>query len=146
LLPDHTLYVVPAPWRWLLLVVQGAAALGFLFALRQTSMRHFLGIAGESPLQSAEEEPLVTDGAYAYVRHPLYAFGLLWMWCSPVLTVNLLTVNIIFSLYLYIGSWHEEQRLAQQFGAAYRDYQQRVGRFIPRFPRRSSHSRTTAIE
>jgi protein-S-isoprenylcysteine O-methyltransferase Ste14 len=48
------------------------------------------------------------------------------------MTVNLLAVYGLFSLYLYIGSFHEEHRLIKQFGSAYRAYQERVGRFLPR--------------
>jgi protein-S-isoprenylcysteine O-methyltransferase Ste14 len=47
------------------------------------------------------------------------------------MTVNLLTVYGLFSLYLYVGSFHEEHRLLQQFGPAYRAYKERVGRFLP---------------
>lgn len=139
-LPDRVLYAVPAPWSWLMLAGQVSGAYMLLAALRQTNLAWFLGTAqvqasAADAAAEAEQDPLVTSGYYAYVRHPLYTAGLLMMWLSPVMTLNWLTVYAIFSLYMYIASFHEEQRLVQQFGAAYREYQQQVGRFFPRLPR-----------
>jgi protein-S-isoprenylcysteine O-methyltransferase Ste14 len=65
------------------------------------------------------------------VRHPLYFFGLLFLWLTPVMTINLLTTYLLFTLYFYIGSFFEERRLRAEFGPAYRQYQQRVPRLIP---------------
>jgi hypothetical protein len=48
------------------------------------------------------------------------------------MTVNLLTVYILITLYFYVGSFHEERRLLAEFSDAYRDYQQQVPRLIPR--------------
>lgn len=137
LLPDKPLYSVPAPWRWLMLAGQMLATLAALVILRQTSLGHFMGTAQTRPFSEGGEDPLITSGSYAYVRHPLYAAALPMMWLSPSMSVNWLTVYGIFSLYMYIGSFHEEYRLARQFGPAYRAYQQRVGRFLPRRIRRS---------
>jgi protein-S-isoprenylcysteine O-methyltransferase Ste14 len=139
-LPDQVLYVVPAPWAWLMLAGQVGGAYMLLSALRQTNLAWFLGTAqvqepADDATTEARQDPLVTSGYYAYVRHPLYTAGLLMMWLSPVMTLNWLTVYVVFSLYMYIASFHEEQRLVQQFGAAYREYQQRVGRFLPRLSR-----------
>jgi protein-S-isoprenylcysteine O-methyltransferase Ste14 len=47
------------------------------------------------------------------------------------MSVNLLTTYVVFTLYFYFGSIHEEKRLLAEFGVAYRDYQQRVPRLIP---------------
>jgi protein-S-isoprenylcysteine O-methyltransferase Ste14 len=47
------------------------------------------------------------------------------------MSVNLLTVYILFTIYFYVGSIHEETRLLAEFGANYRDYQQRVPRLLP---------------
>jgi protein-S-isoprenylcysteine O-methyltransferase Ste14 len=151
-LPDHTLYVAPAPWRWLLLAGQGVAVLGVLAALRQTDMAHFLGVRQLRNPTPAAESPLTVRGFYASVRHPTYTFGLLALWLSPLMTANLLTVYLFWSLYMYLGSFHEERRLLQEFGEAYRTYQQQVPRLIPRLPRRrgrltmSRHKEHRSIE
>ena len=130
-LPDQTLYVVPAPWRWLMIGGQAYAVAGLVRALRQTGISHFLGLSQLAAAQPAETGPLQVSGFYRCVRHPLYSFGLLFIWLTPAMTVNLLTVNVAMSIYLYIGSIHEEHRLRLEFGAAYEDYQRRVPRLIP---------------
>lgn len=132
-LPDQTLYVVPAPWRWLMVVGQLLAVGGLVATLMQTDVWHFVGLA-QLVRDDPTEEPssLQVDGFYRWVRHPLYTFSLLLIWLTPAMTVNLLTTYSLFTLYFYIGSIHEEHRLRAKFGDAYRQYQQEVPRLIPR--------------
>lgn len=131
LLPDQLLYVVPAPWRWLLVTGQLLALAGLGLAFLQTHPLHFLGLAqlwaGE-PQQSGQ---LVVNGFYYWVRHPIYFFSLVLLWLSPAMTINLLIVYVLFTLYFYIGSIYEERRLVVEFGPAYRAYQRCVPRMIP---------------
>ncbi len=134
LLPDQILYVVPSPWRWLMVACQVLALTGLGIALLQTDPWHFLGLAqlfSERP-QKESNGSLVVKGLYCWVRHPLYFFSLLFLWPTPVMTVNLLTAYLLFTLYFYVGSIHEERRLVAEFGQAYRAYQQQVPRLIPR--------------
>jgi protein-S-isoprenylcysteine O-methyltransferase Ste14 len=138
LLPDQVLYIVPAPWAWLLLLGQLGGVVGMYAALRQTDMQHFLGLRQlRNPDPPQAESPLTVRGFYAYVRHPVYTFGLLVLWLTPAMTANLLLVNLFWSLYMYLGSFHEERRLIREFGQTYRDYQRQVPRLFPRLPLRS---------
>lgn len=132
-LPDQTLYVTPAPWRWLMIAGQLLAVGGLVATLRQTDVWHFVGLA-QLVRDDTTEEPssLQVDGFYRWVRHPLYTFSLLLIWLTPAMTINLLTTYILFTLYFYIGSIHEEYRLIAEFGEAYRRYQQEVPRLLPR--------------
>jgi protein-S-isoprenylcysteine O-methyltransferase Ste14 len=59
-------------------------------------------------------------------------FGILFIWLTPAMTMNLLTLYVLTTLYFVVGSVHEEHRLLDEFGAAYRDYQRQVPRLIPR--------------
>lgn len=134
-LPDRTLYVVPAPWRWLMVAGQCIALVSLIATLLQTDLGQFVGLTQltqDSPTQRTPS--LQTDGFYGWVRHPLYTFSLLFIWLSPAMTVNLLSTYVLFTLYFYIGSIHEEHRLLAEFGDDYRAYQQRVPRLIPRIP------------
>lgn len=131
-LPDQMLYVVSTPWRWLMVGGQLLGLAGLAGALLQTSPLHFLGLAQLVTDQPAETESLEVSGFYCYVRHPLYSFSLIFIWLTPAMTVNLLTTYALFTLYFYLGSIHEEQRLLDEFGPAYADYQQQVPRLIPR--------------
>ena len=48
------------------------------------------------------------------------------------MTVNLLTFNLLATVYFYAGALHEERSLQEEFGEAYRAYRQHVPMFIPR--------------
>ncbi|MBE7551989.1 MAG: isoprenylcysteine carboxylmethyltransferase family protein [Anaerolineales bacterium] len=130
-LPTQTLYIVPAPWRWLMVGGQLLALAGLAVALLQTGLFHFLGLAQVVAERPAESGTLNLGGFYGWVRHPLYFFSLMFLWLTPIMTSNLLTAYFLFTLYFYLGSFFEERRLIAEFGSAYRDYQQRVPRLIP---------------
>lgn len=131
LLPDYTLYVVPSPWRWLMIGGQLLAMLGALISLLQTGLFHFIGLTQLIAERPRESGSLNLGGFYAYVRHPLYTFGIIVLWLMPVMTTNTLTTFILFTLYFYFGSMYEERRLISQFGPAYQTYRQHVPRLIP---------------
>ncbi len=135
LLPDQILYRIPAPWRYLTLATQALAALAILVGILQTGALVFLGIRqllepGDPRLSPAPEK-LVTNGLYRRVRHPLYTASFLILWLVPVMTWNVLALNLGFSIYMLVGTIFEEQKLVQQFGEAYLEYRQRTPRIIP---------------
>ena len=53
------------------------------------------------------------------------------MLLTPFMTVNLLIVYLLTTVYLFLGSLHWETRLVAQFGDEYREYQKKVHRIIP---------------
>ena len=128
-LPDRTLYAAAWPWSALLLAGQILSALALLGALRQTGISYFLGLAQPG---SASKSRLVTDGFYCHLRNPLFFFGALFLWLSPVMTENLLAFNILATIYFYIGARHEERSLREEFGQEYEDYRTQVPMFLPR--------------
>lgn len=132
LLPDRVLYIAPSPWRWLLLAGQFLALLGLGVAALQTDVWRFLGLSQLLGKQPSGSGSLQISGFYCWVRHPLYLFSLLLIWLTPAMTVNLLTMYLLFTLYFYIGTFFEERRLLAEYGPAYQDYQRRVPRLIPR--------------
>jgi protein-S-isoprenylcysteine O-methyltransferase Ste14 len=135
ILPDRTLYIVPSPWSWLMVGGQLVGVAGLTGAVLQTGALRFVGLTQPFAPDPADEGPLQVRGLYCYVRHPIYAFSLLVLWLTPLMSVNLLAVYLLTSLYFYLGSLHEEYRLLEQFGEAYRHYQQRVPQLIPRYGR-----------
>lgn len=134
-LPDSILYTLPSPWLWLALLGQLIAAVGIAYGLWLTNIWHFLGVC---QLLGMPEDgrlncrpPLVVSGMYRWVRHPLYFWGLVFIWLTPQMTVNRLALFATLSVYLYVGTFFEERRLVAEFGDAYRAYQRQVPRLIP---------------
>lgn len=131
LLPDKTLYLVPSPWRWGMVAIQFLALVAAGLTLLQTDVWRFLGLSQALRSGPLEAETLQVVGAYQWSRHPLYLFSLTILWLSPMMTVNQLTLYIVFSVYFYIGATFEEDKLAHNFGDIYRAYQKTVPKLIP---------------
>jgi protein-S-isoprenylcysteine O-methyltransferase Ste14 len=74
----------------------------------------------------------VTSVFYCHIRNPLFFFAALFLWLSPIMTLNLLAFNILATVYFYIGARHEERSLTEEFGQEYEAYKKRVPMFLPR--------------
>ncbi len=129
--PGEVLYSVPSPWRWIMVFGQILAALALGKTLLEAGALRFLGIVPDDGEGEGADE-LIVQGVYCRVRNPLFLLALILLWLSPVMTENLLVLYLIATVYFYLGSIHEERMLAEKFGDAYRDYQRRVPRIVPR--------------
>lgn len=132
LLPDRRIYAIPLPWVLLTTGLQILSALGLLAGVGQTGAVTFLGLdALLRPRQPAQPARLVTDGLYRWVRHPLYTCGLVFLWCTPVMSWNVLALVLAFSLYFVLGALLEERKLLVEFGDVYAQYRRRTPFLIP---------------
>lgn len=127
-LPGEPLWRAP---RWLV-VLPLTAAVGLtwvnvrfdhpgLFGLRQ---------AWEQGREPTPERLLVV-GPYRFVRHPLMACLLAFLWVHPVLPPGLALLSGGLTAYIILGVTLEERDLLRRFGSAYADYRRRVPRFVP---------------
>jgi protein-S-isoprenylcysteine O-methyltransferase Ste14 len=117
--------------RWLVAVPLAAAAslvlvnLRFdhagLFGLRQAW-------AGECP---EPPEKLIIAGPYRYVRHPLMACLLAFLWTQPTMATTLALLDGGMTLYIFIGLFFEERDLAARFHPEYAAYRRRVPALVP---------------
>ncbi|MEL4305343.1 isoprenylcysteine carboxylmethyltransferase family protein [Methanococcoides sp. LMO-2] len=128
--PGRVLYIVPSPWRWVMVAGQLIAAVVAPRAFRDSPPRFKLHLQLSTP-DTPESEPLNIRGIYRWIRDPFLLSGLVIIWLTPFMTVNLLIVYVITTIYFYIGSVHVEKRLISQFGDEYLEYQKKVHRFIP---------------
>ncbi|MCB2102683.1 MAG: isoprenylcysteine carboxylmethyltransferase family protein [Rhodobacterales bacterium] len=81
-------------------------------------------------LPPVEDEPLRLDGPHRYVRHPLYAGGVLIL--VGRVHDDLSAATAVFGcLYLWIGTLFEERRLLRLYGDAYARYRARVPAVLP---------------
>jgi hypothetical protein len=77
--------------------------------------------------------PFTVTGPYRWVRHPLYLSMILMIWSCPNLTIDRLLFNVLWTLWIVIGSIFEERDLIAEFGDRYREYQKQVPMLIPRY-------------
>jgi protein-S-isoprenylcysteine O-methyltransferase Ste14 len=98
----------------------------------QHKLIRFLGLRLQTDAEA--EAPLQTGGFYRWVRHPIYFGALLVVWGLAQSPLGLATACWA-TLYTLVGTLFEERDLAAKYGAAYRDFQQRVPMLIP-WPRR----------
>lgn len=85
-------------------------------------------------LRARRQQQLITTGPYGWVRHPLYAIGLLLLCPGVCLLFRswlVLTTPITMAIVMRWVIPKEEQTLLQYFGDAYRSYQERVPMFLP---------------
>jgi len=85
--------------------------------------------------QARKQNRLVTDGLYAYVRHPQYTGLLLGLFGEGVIhwpTVFSVTVYPVIVIAYVMLALREEKKVLAEFGQEYRDYAARVPRFFPR--------------
>jgi protein-S-isoprenylcysteine O-methyltransferase Ste14 len=129
-LPDRVLYQIPAPWVYLSLTGQFAAVAVLIIGVLQTGVLSFVGL--KQLFEGIERSSqLVTRGLYRWVRHPLYTAGLLFIWLTPVMSQNTLVVVIAATVYIIVGAFYEERKLAREFGPAYTEYKANTPMLIP---------------
>lgn len=76
---------------------------------------------------------LVTQGIYAYIRHPMYSslLALNWGICLKRPELGAIAVALLVSLALYLTARNEERENCDFFGTSYRDYLKRSKMFVP---------------
>jgi protein-S-isoprenylcysteine O-methyltransferase Ste14 len=129
ILPDQLVYQVPAPWNILMLGGQIFAAIMLFVAFLHTDSLSFVGL--RQLFETGKSSQLVTRGLYRIVRHPLYTFGLLFIWLTSTVTQNSLTVYIGATIYTLVGAYFEERKLLREFGDAYAEYKKKTPMLIP---------------
>ncbi|KAB7622581.1 methyltransferase family protein [Alkalilimnicola sp. S0819] len=118
--PGHRLLALAAALSASLLVAAG----GLAFRRARTTV---------NPMNPTQARALVTAGVYRYTRNPMYlGFVLLLVgWALYLANLPALLVVVGFIGYMNRYQIHPEERtLARLFGAAYREYCQRVRRWL----------------
>lgn len=135
-LPRDTLYEVSGPRATLMRAGQGAALAWAVFAAGSVGFGNITGLRNmgrwmvgkhteaepEAQGPAPEDGEMRVTGPFRYSRHPLNFAPLPVMWLQPTLTTRLLGFNLVGTAYLLLGSVHEEKRLEERYGKAYRRY------------------------
>jgi protein-S-isoprenylcysteine O-methyltransferase Ste14 len=130
-LPNKLVYEVPSPWNLVMFGGQLLSILLLVIAFLQTDSLSFVGL--RQLFEKEESGALVVHGLYKIVRHPLYTFSLLFIWLTPSVSQNSLTVYIGSTLYILVGVYFEERKLLREFGESYADYKKNTPMLIPGF-------------
>ncbi|QDU55710.1 methyltransferase family protein [Aeoliella mucimassa] len=69
-------------------------------------------------------------GAYRFIRHPVYLSFMGLVWFTPHMSLDHVILTGIWTMYLFVGSYLKDRRLAYFLGDSYLEYQSRV----PGFP------------
>lgn len=82
-----------------------------------------------------KQKRLATDGLYSLVRHPQYTGFFLIVFGEGIVhwptIISVALFPVIVAAYTFLAL-REEREVLAEFGDEYREYQQRVPRFIPR--------------
>ena len=132
-----TLYRVPAPWAWLIGMLELVGGVLTIDAARRIDLRVLAGLAvppeTSAPTPSIDDnQPLVATGCYRVVRHPIYLGWVLLVWATPVMTAGRLAFAAISTAYLVVAVPLEEHSLRRRFGPSYDVYRRQVRwRIVP---------------
>lgn len=107
------------------------AALTIVGVLIAIWARWYLAENWGMPMAVKENPELVTNGPYAYIRHPIYTGILLAMLGSGLVQPGLFIIGIFSVGYFVYSAYKEQQRFLQEFPETYPDYVRRTKMFIP---------------
>jgi protein-S-isoprenylcysteine O-methyltransferase Ste14 len=88
---------------------------------------------GGGPGIEKPPDRIVTDGAYRYLRNPMYLGHLIFM-AGLAITLSswlALALLVVHAAWFHLRVLGDEQRLESRFGESYRAYKTRVKRWIP---------------
>jgi protein-S-isoprenylcysteine O-methyltransferase Ste14 len=121
-------------FRWVAHGIFLASLMGMMWgmrALRSFDMFGIQPILTHIRASRVRTVPLTIRGPYRWVRHPLYFFILVLIWCCPDVTMDRLLFNLLFTAWVVLGTLLEERDLVTEFGESYLNYQGKVPMLIP---------------
>lgn len=119
---------------WLLRTIFLVCMLGFLWGAKALGSFDALGVR---PLmrdlgkQYEKTQNIIAKGPYRWSRHPLYFLMIIIIWACPILTADRLIFNVLWSLWIVMGTCLEDRDLRREFGSQYIEYSSHVPMLIP---------------
>ncbi len=119
-------------FSWIFLVISAFVVLAGVVLMKRKGRPGRVG--KQKSLYRFEETSLLVDtGIFKYIRHPLYSSLLFLTWGIFLkhITLMLLIISILSSVFLLITALIDEKECINYFGEEYRLYMRRTTRFIP---------------
>lgn len=111
-----------------------AAAVGVLALAATIKCWSRMGKDWRMAVTAEPDQPLITDGLFGRVRHPIYAFSILLVLCTVAVvpTAAMAACGAGLVALWVVKAHNEERHMLRQHGDAYAAYLARTGRFVPR--------------
>lgn len=128
------MYELEGPLRWVSRSIFFAAMAGIGWGFLTLK---FFDPFGRYPIRNfmrgkPQRSPsFIASGPYLWVRHPLYFFSLLLIWSCPDLYLDRFIFNLLWTIWIIIGTVLEEKDLVSDLGDDYRRYQNSIPMLIP---------------
>lgn len=134
----HSAFAVPAGVQlldWIQALRFVAALVGVLSLAASIKCWVRMGRDWRMAVTNEPGQPLISDGLFARIRHPIYAFSILLMLCTMVIlpTTAMIAVGCAHIALMVIKARNEERHLLAHHGEAYARHLARTGRFLPRW-------------
>ena len=125
-------WLVVWPWKWPLVIINGGAlVIGWIALKSFGGGLAFLGIDrlfGQCEMPRPEKP--IQKGILGWVRHPLYALTIIFLWAHDLNVAGLVTSGVL-TVYVFVGTYLEEKRLEAEWGAGWIEYREEVSAFFP---------------
>ena len=119
---------------WLIRVLLFLCLAGFFWGAKSLGSFDALGVKPLMRYMSnkpSKLQKIIAKGPYRWSRHPLYLFVIIIIWACPVLTLDRLIFNIMWTIWIIIGTFLEDRDLHREFGCQYLEYSSQVPMLIP---------------
>lgn len=125
-------------WKasYILQIVAALMAVIGLYMMAVCIKKYFLELSGVDVfIKKTVTQHLQVSGMHKFIRHPLYAGTLLFIWSIVFWNISLsnLISAICITIYTRIGIYFEEKKLVEQFGDSYSNYAKKIPMLIPKF-------------
>jgi hypothetical protein len=117
------------PWRAAVLACFAASWVALFGSIRLTGLGYQTGYTPWSFWVQGQPVPRRTfapRGAYWLLRHPVYLSFLGLLWFTPRMTLDHALLTGLWTIYIFVGSWLKDRRLAHYVGEPYLAYAARV--------------------
>jgi protein-S-isoprenylcysteine O-methyltransferase Ste14 len=132
---DIAVYRLEGAARWIVTAL--AMLVAALLLISGYAVRRTIDFLGVRPVRAHWREepqpsmPIIVEGPYRWVRHPLYACILALFWIRPEMMADGLLLSVLWSAWMVVGTILEERDLVADLGDAYRRYQRQVPMLVP---------------
>ena len=132
---DIPVYRLEGTVRWGVAAL--AACVVALLLISGYAVRRTIDFLGVRPVrahwraEAPTSGPVIVEGPYRWVRHPLYSCILALLWIRTDMMADGLLLSVLWSGWIVVGTLLEERDLVADFGDVYRRYQRQVPMLVP---------------